>query len=57
MQIFNKEDHKVIVAPLSCFLGYPVYFNMVLSMVYFWTYAYPSYCPFDLLARGFTATR
>ena len=24
-------------------------------MVYFWTYAHPSYCPSDLLARGFTA--
>ena len=24
------------------------------SMVYFWTYAHPSYCPSDLLARGFT---
>ena len=27
------------------------------QMVYFWTYAHPSYCPSDLLARGFTAAR
>ena len=26
-------------------------------MVYFWTYAHPSYCPSDLLARGFTAAK
>ena len=26
-------------------------------MVYFRTYAHPSYCPSDLLARGFTAAR
>ena len=39
-----------------------VFFNSsnflhILSMVYFWTYAHPSYCPSDLLARGFTAAR
>ena len=31
-----------------------IYFYL---MVYFWTYAHPSYCPSDLLARGFTAVR
>ena len=33
------------------------YFRRKNSMVYFWTYAHPSYCPSDLLARGFTAAR
>ena len=32
-------------------------FNIYALMVYFWTYAHPSYCPSDLLARGFTAAR
>ena len=31
--------------------------KMYTPMVYFWTYAHPSYCPSDLLARGFTAAR
>ena len=30
---------------------------MFFKIVYFWTYAHPSYCPSDLLARGLTAAR
>ena len=31
--------------------------EMNFAMVYFWTYVHPSYCPSDLLARGFTVAR
>ena len=55
--VFTLEVFKNIEKRTNERYSAVLYIYGYLSMVYFWTYAHPSYCPSDLLARGFTAAR
>ena len=48
--LFNKMSLKILIS-----LEWT--WRVWCARVYFWTYAHPSYCTSDLLARGFIAAR